>query len=93
MSWRWRRVINLGGGIRTNMSRAGIGWSWGIPGFRIGKGANGSTWISVGLPGTGLYFIKRLKKNPKQTGPAPQVEGEIDLLKNQPLIKEWKDLK
>jgi len=47
MGWRWRKVFNLGGGFRAIMSRRGIGWSWGIPGMRIGKGADGSTWVSV----------------------------------------------
>lgn len=60
MTWRWRKIFSIGGGFRSNVSRRGIGWSWGIPGFRIGRNADGSKWISIGIPGTGFYFIKRL---------------------------------
>ncbi len=93
MSWRWRKIINLGGGIRANFSRAGIGWSWGVPGFRIGKGADNSTWISIGIPGTGLYFTKRLSANTQKTTRAPQIDDKEFEDKHKPEIKKWKDLK
>ena len=75
------------------MSRAGVGWSWGIPGLRIGKGADGSTWISVGIPGTGLYFTKRLTRNSGQSRQAPRIDSEEETTRSQTGIKEWKDLK
>ena len=32
--------------------------SWGIPGFRVGVSANGRKYITLGIPGTGIYFTK-----------------------------------
>jgi len=92
MGWRWREVINLGGGIRSILSRRGIGWSWGIPGLRIGKGADGSTWVSVGIPGTGLYFTKRLTERNNQMPPYPIQDHDQKAASHQQIIKKWKDL-
>lgn len=93
MNLRWRRFINIGGGIRANLSRAGIGWSWGIPGFRVGRGADGSNWISIGIPGTGLYFTKRLKRNAGQPPQVSRIASEGETIRSQAEIKEWKDLR
>jgi hypothetical protein len=70
MGWRWRKSISLGGGVRTTVSKQGMGVSWGFRGLRIGKSPYGQYWISIGIPGTGLYFIKYLSR-PKQ-GIPPQ---------------------
>lgn len=43
MSFRMRKTINLGGGFRINLSKSGIGYSWGVPGFRVTKSARRST--------------------------------------------------
>lgn len=32
--------------------------SWGIQGFRVGVSANGKKYITLGIPGTGIYFTK-----------------------------------
>jgi len=64
MPWRWRRSLRVGP-FRWNLSRSGVGVSWGIPGLRYGINAYGRRYISIGLPGTGLYFYKYLD------GPTP----------------------
>jgi len=94
MGWRWRKVINLGGGLRANMARRGIGWSWGIPGFRVGKSAYGTIWISIGIPGTGLYFTRVLgSANNTPNGEQRNDQARAD---DEPLpggIKKWRDIK
>lgn len=30
MGWRFRKSINLGLGFRINLSKSGIGYSWGV---------------------------------------------------------------
>lgn len=90
MGWRWRKVINLGGGLRANLSRNGLGWSWGIPGFRVGKGSTGSLWFSVGFPGTGVYFIKKLGKFTRRG--TPQHKNSDDDKHRSTGIKRWNDL-
>jgi hypothetical protein len=65
MPWRFRKVVQFGL-LRGWLSRTGIGYSWGFPGFRIGVAADGRRYFSVGIPGTGFYFYKYLR--PSQTG-------------------------
>ncbi|GAB2656652.1 hypothetical protein GCM10027036_07620 [Flavihumibacter cheonanensis] len=59
MSWRFRKMFRFGP-VRTTISKKGVGASWGIPGIRLGVSPDGGKYISLGIPGTGLYFIKYL---------------------------------
>src|SRR5687768_1484512 len=59
MGWRIRRVLNYGP-FRGTLSRSGVGWSVGIPGLRYGVSATGRSYVSVGFPGLGLYWMKYL---------------------------------
>lgn len=58
MGWRFRKIFRLGGGFRTTLSRGGVGMSWGIPGLRFGVSPTGRKYVSIGIPMTGIYFIK-----------------------------------
>lgn len=42
MGVRFRKSVNLGGGFRVNVSKSGIGYSWGTKGYRYTKTAKGS---------------------------------------------------
>lgn len=35
MEFRYRKSINLGGGFRINLSKSGIGYSWGTKGLEL----------------------------------------------------------
>lgn len=72
MGWRWRKSINLGGGARTTMTARGMGVSWGIAGFRIGRAPTGSLWASFTIPGTGISFFKYLSPKSKLAGTSQQ---------------------
>ena len=37
MGLRFRKSINLGGGFRINLSKSGVGYSWGAKGYRVTK--------------------------------------------------------
>jgi hypothetical protein len=41
MGFRFRKSINLGGGFRVNLSKSGIGYSFGTKGMRWTQLANG----------------------------------------------------
>lgn len=56
MSWGFRKSINLGGGFRINLSKSGIGYSFGSKGFRFGKSANGKNFVNIGAKG--IYYRK-----------------------------------
>lgn len=69
MGLRFRKSINLGGGFRINLSKSGIGYSWGVKGYRITKTAKGGTRQTASIPGTGIsYVTEQGKKKPQ---PAP----------------------
>lgn len=55
MNWNLRRSIKFPGGVRINFSRRGIGYSWGVRGFRFGRDASGRAYHAVSVPGTGVY--------------------------------------
>ena len=57
MSWRWRKSFTRGP-YRTSLSKKGVGHSFGIPGLRFGRTATGKWYMSMGFPGTGLYWQK-----------------------------------
>jgi len=71
MGWIFRKGFRIGP-FRGILSKKGIGMSWGFPGFRFGVSPNGKRYISLGLPGTGLYWIKYLTD--KNTGNPPQTQ-------------------
>lgn len=57
MSWIFRKIFRFGP-FRTTLSKGSVGMSWGFPGFRVGVSANGRKYITIGIPGTGIYFTK-----------------------------------
>lgn len=59
MGFRFRKSINLGGGIKLNLSKKGIGISAGTKGARISTGPSG-TRFTGSIPGTGISYEKRL---------------------------------
>jgi hypothetical protein len=61
MGWRWRKSMRRGP-LRINVSKGGVGWSFGVPGLRYGRCPRGQPYVTVGIPGTGLYWMKYLKK-------------------------------
>ena len=57
MGFRFRKSMNLGGGFRVNMSKSGIGYSYGMKGFRVTHTARGTTRTTSSIPGTGLSYV------------------------------------
>lgn len=57
MGLRYRKSFNLGGGFRVNVSKSGIGYSWGGKGYRVTKTATGGTRRTFSIPGTGISWV------------------------------------
>ena len=57
MGFRYRKSINLGGGFRVNISKSGVGYSWGVKGYRITRTADGRTRQTASKPGTGISYV------------------------------------
>ncbi len=101
MGWRYRKSINLGLGFRINLSKSGIGYSWGFPGYRTTKLANGGTRQTYSLPGTGISYVeqqgKRGNNQVNYDENSNLITGETkifenipidDIKKNDPILKE-----
>ncbi|MGG7145414.1 DUF4236 domain-containing protein [Clostridium butyricum] len=65
MSFRFRKSINIGGGFKINISKSGIGYSWGIPGYRVTKSARGNIKTTLSIPGTGISYVEEVKNTKK----------------------------
>ena len=63
MGFRFRKSINIGGGFRINLSKTGIGYSFGVPGLRFTQMANGRTRRTYSIPGTGLSYVEESNGN------------------------------
>lgn len=63
MGIRFNKSINIGKGLKLNLSKKGIGYSIGTKGIRISKTAKGTTRKTLTLPGTGLSYVKETKSN------------------------------
>lgn len=66
MGFRYRRSINLGGGFRVNISKSGVGYSWGVKGYRVTKTAKGTTRTTASIPGTGISYVDEIGKKKGQ---------------------------
>ena len=56
-SFRFRKSIKLGPGVRLNVSKTGLGASMGVRGARRSFHSSGRKTASVGIPGTGLGYV------------------------------------
>jgi tetratricopeptide (TPR) repeat protein len=74
LGFGFRKSLNLGGGIRLNLGKKGIGISAGVKGFRVGIGPSGSRMRAT-IPGTGLYYEERLGNKSKSKSIQPSYEA------------------
>jgi hypothetical protein len=62
MRTRYRKRLNFGL-LRINLSRGGVGTSWGIRGLRVTRSATGRRYLTLSLPGTGLSWQRTLGRS------------------------------
>lgn len=79
MGVRFRKSINLGGGFRVNISKSGIGYSWGTKGYRYTKTARGSSRRTYSIPGTGLSYVSESGKRKGRSGSSSHARGASHL--------------
>ncbi len=78
MGFRYRKSIKLGAGFRINLSKSGIGYSWGTKGYRVTKTAKGTIRKTYSIPGTGISYVQESGKksgNKQQQVAGSAVEG------------------
>lgn len=83
MGFKYRKSINLGGGFRINVSKSGVGYSWGTKGFRITKTAKGTTRKTYSIPGTGVSYVSE-KRNKTYSNDIqrPPIQGNPNINNN-----------
>lgn len=57
MGLRFRKSISIIPGVKLNFGKTGMSVSAGVPGFRKTFHTSGRVTTSVGIPGTGLYYV------------------------------------
>lgn len=87
MGFRYRKSVNLGGGFRINVSKNGVGYSWGVKGARVTKTAKGTTRKTLSIPGTGVSYVEETSsKNKRATktyeNNKPIYQHDSDILSN-----------
>lgn len=72
MGFRFRKSYGKGP-FRVNLSKSGLGYSFGGKGFRITKKAGGGTRTTASIPGTGISYVTDSsgKKNRATSGADP----------------------
>ena len=61
-TWQWRKSKSLLGGlVRLNFTKRGLGVSVGVPGFRLSLGADGKKRRTLSIPGTGLRKTEQVR--------------------------------
>ena len=70
MGLYFRKSVNLGGGVRLNFSKSGIGISAGVKGARISTGPRG-TYANFSIPGTGVRYTKKISSTSSSSRTSP----------------------
>ena len=65
MSWIFRKSKRIIPGVRLNISKKGLGISAGVNGARVSINSKGQKTTSVGIPGSGLSYRKRISSKSK----------------------------
>lgn len=66
------KALTWDGGFKINISKSGIGYSWGTKGYRVTKTAKGSVRQTLTVPGCGVSFVtEKSSKSKQQPLPVP----------------------
>lgn len=80
MGYRFRKSINLGGGFKINLSKSGIGYSWGIPGLRYTKLANGRERHTYSIPGTGISYVEDVSSGKRHQNNTQNTQASVNII-------------
>jgi serine/threonine protein phosphatase 1 len=62
---RFRKSFNFNG-FKVNFSKTGVGYSYGIPGFRYTVTADGRERVTVSIPGAGISYVDESSTKKRQ---------------------------
>lgn len=75
MGWFFRKSVSMGGGVRLNFSKSGVGVSGGTRGFRVSTGPIG-TYVNLGR--NGIYYRQRIGNGSPSASGAPDSSQRPD---------------
>ena len=92
MGWNFRKSLRFGL-FRINLSKSGVGYSVGLPGYRLGKDAKGRSYQQMSIPGTGIYRRDYIQSGTPRAQPTqPQqssASGRLIFYENLLMISIW----
>ena len=99
MALRMRKSFKIAKGVRVTVGKTGVGLSVGTKGFRKTIHSSGRRTSTVGLPGTGLSYVKtssgsssRRKRSASNSKIESQLQRQRDTEANAQLVEEYEGL-
>nr|WP_317357310.1 DUF4236 domain-containing protein [uncultured Tyzzerella sp.] len=83
MGFRFNKSIRIGKNFRINLSKSGVGYSYGVKGYRVTKTAKGNIRHTASIPATGISYVKEYnpnKNNSDNANPTKKNNTKIILL-------------
>jgi tetratricopeptide (TPR) repeat protein len=71
--------MKIAPGVRLSVSKSTLGLSFGVPGARVSMNTRGDVYRSVGIPGSGLYDVKRSSVRSKRGRTRKPKPGEFKI--------------
>ena len=68
MGLRFRKSISIIPGVKLNFGKTGMSLSAGVPGFRKTFHTSGRVTTTIGIPGTGIYYVDTKNTKSKESG-------------------------
>lgn len=81
MGFRYRKSKNFGP-FRLNLSKSGIGWSFGGKGFRYTKKANGGIRTTTSIPGSGMSWVKDSSQKVRPDNKVNHISNDNEIISN-----------
>ncbi|MDY5731190.1 MAG: DUF4236 domain-containing protein [Eubacteriales bacterium] len=88
MGLRFRKSISIIPGVKLNFGKTGMSVSTGVPGFRKTYHTSGRVTTSVGIPGTGLYYVDTKNIKTQSSRRTPESHQETSTYYSEPTTYE-----
>lgn len=88
MGLRFRKSISIIPGVKLNFGKTGMSVSTGVPGFRKTFHTSGKVTTSVGIPGTGLYYVDTKNTRTQNNRRNTQTRQESPTYSSEPVYND-----
>ncbi len=88
MGLRFRKSISIIPGVKLNFGKTGMSVSTGVPGFRKTFHTRGRVTTSIGIPGTGLYYVDTKNTKTQNSRRTPETRQETSTYYSEPTTYE-----